>query len=292
MIAAPVVLFKDSYFRLVCPSMRRATLACFVISATHTGAAFACDQLAPWSRLPAAASRTFTPLPLSLLLAAPVAPLAMASSGADYELRLAAQRDLHGRPNAELVSVYTPFVLPLLVAGVDGFAHVFDACEIARPSSAMLQAMALTFVVVTSLKVVTGRSWPAGGLSPSAPGYLDHPEFARRFSWFSWNQGTAWPSGHTAIMVTAATALSTVHYDRSWVGYAAYGAAGAVAAGMWLGDHHWASDIISGALIGAAVGRGVGLAFRSDADEAPAVTYSVTPMIGGSVSGLQVIGSW
>jgi len=156
----------------------------------------------------------------------------------------------------------------------------------------MLQAMGITLVLVTSLKVIAGRSWPSGGLDPNSAGYLDHPEFARRFSWFSWNRGTAWPSGHTAIMVSAATALSTVEYGRSWVGYAAYAAAGGVAAGMWLGDHHYASDIISGALIGVALGRSVGLAFREEPAKPGARALVVLPILGGGMSGMQLVGSF
>ena len=269
-----------------------STIVTLAIVSCSSGNALACDHLAPWSRLTGTAAYTFTPLPLSLIAASPVAPLVMAPSNADHELRLFAQQNLHGRPNAEQVSVVAPFALPIVVAAVDGFAHAFDACDIARPSSAMLQAMGITLVVVSSLKVVTGRSWPAGGLDPSSSGYLDHPEFSRRFNWFSWNQGTSWPSGHTAIMVTAATALSTVQYGRSWVGYVAYAGAGGVAAAMWLEDHHWASDIISGALIGVAVGRSVGLAFREEPSEPRMATVSVMPMVSRGVSGVQAAGSW
>ena len=272
--------------------MFRAALLTLAFLATHAATALGCEELAPWSRLSATANHTFTPLPLSLAISSPLAPLLMAPTGADYELHLFAQRDLHGRPNAESISVYTPFVFPLVVAGVDGIAHAVDACAIARPSSAMLQAMGISLVLVTSLKFVTGRSWPSGGLDPNAPGYLYHPEFSRRFHWFSWNQGTAWPSGHTAIMVAAASALSTVEGARSWVGYAAYLAAGGVAAGMWLGDHHWASDIVSGALIGVGIGRGAGLAFREQASTTNKPSMLLVPMLGGAVSGLQLVGSW
>jgi membrane-associated phospholipid phosphatase len=248
--------------------------------------------MAFWSRLPDTASEFASPLPLALFSGALVPPLTMAPTGADYRLRLFAMHDLYGKPNAEPVSVWTPFVTPVIVLGVNIVALSANQCEVARPSSAMLQAMGLSFAVVTSLKFVTGRTWPSGGLDPRAPDYYEHPESARRFNWFSWNHGYAWPSGHTAIMVSAATALSTVEYGRSWLGYVAYGAAAAVATGMWLGDHHWMSDILSGALMGVAIGRSVGLAFRRDAPQNTGTSWVIAPYSGRDFYGVQALARW
>lgn len=254
--------------------------------------AAACERMAFWSRLPDTATEIASPLPLVMLGGSLVPPVAMAPTGADHQLRLYAMNQLHGKPNAERVSIWTPFVLPVVVLGINGASAAFDECSVLRPSSAMLQAMGVTLIVVTSLKIVTGRTWPAAGRDPEAPGYLDHPESARQFHWFSWEHGYAWPSGHTAIMVSAATALSTVEYGRSWVGYVAYGAAAAVAAGMWLGDHHWMSDIVSGALVGGAFGRSVGLAFRRDTPREASSRLAIMPFTGRYFYGLQALARW
>jgi membrane-associated phospholipid phosphatase len=266
-----------------------ATFAFFVVASRR---AQACESVAPWSRLPSSAEHVLSPLPLSFVAGAAAAPLLLAPTGGDYELRLVAQRDFGGRPNAEPVSVWTPYVLAAVVTGVDIGALSSGACETARSASAMLQAMGASLVMVTSLKWITSRTWPSGGLSPQAPGYLQHPENARRFNWFAWNRGTAWPSGHTTIMFAAATALSTVEFGRSWVGYAAYAASAGVAAGMWLGDHHWASDIISGGLLGAAIGRSVGLAFREGTTTEAVSYWVVTPLLTGELRAIQVAVSW
>ncbi len=267
-------------------------IAVFVILEAVPIQSRACERVAPWSRLPDTAEHVATPLPLSLIAGSAVPPLLMAPTGADYKLRLVSQRDLHGEPNAEPISVWTPFVLPVVVAGVDVFAYTSNQCETVRPASAMLQAMGISFVLVTGLKVFTGRSWPSGGLDPKAPDYLQHPEFAHRFNWFSWKNGYAWPSGHTAIMFAASTALSTVEFGRSWVGYAAYTASAGVALGMWLGDHHWASDIVSGGLLGAAIGRSVGLAFREDAENSSGENWVILPIVTGTSRGFQAATSW
>jgi membrane-associated phospholipid phosphatase len=268
------------------------SIAVFTLLELASHHSHACERMAPWSRLAETANQVSSPLPLSLVAGSAVPPLLMAPTGADYRLRLFSQRDLHGVPNAEPISVWTPFVFPVVVAGVDAIAAASNHCETVRPASAMLQAMGVSFVLVTTLKVVTGRSWPSGGLDPHAPDYLQHPESARRFNWFSWKNGYAWPSGHTAIMLSAATALSTVEFGRSWLGYAAYAASAGVALGMWLGDHHWVSDIVSGGLLGVAIGRSVGLAFREDAPKTSADNWVAMPFFVGTARGIQATTSW
>jgi len=238
----------------------------------------ACERLAPWSRLADTAAQYAAPLPLALSAGAVVAPILMAPSGADHAIRVLGQRDLGGMPNAEPVTVFTPYVLSGALVVVDAFALPLESCEVARPTSAMLQAFALTLGTVTLLKWSTGRAWPNAGRDPNAADRLEHPEFATRFHPFTFSQGTAWPSGHTATMMAIASSLSTVTYHRSWIGYVAYLATLGVATGMWLGDHHWGSDILSGGLLGFSIGHSVGLAFRqSESPAATAITYSVVP---------------
>ncbi|HMA96155.1 MAG TPA: phosphatase PAP2 family protein [Polyangiaceae bacterium] len=256
----------------------------------------ACEQMAPWSRLGSSAHHAITPLSAVLTVGAIAAPLSMVPTGVDHSLRLLAQRDLGGEPNLEPVSVWTPFLLPILLVGTDVVGYATSSCELVRPTSAMLQAMGATIALVVALKWTAGRGWPNAGLDPRAPTRLDHPEFARDFHWFSWKDGSAWPSGHTATMVAAATALTTAT-SGSWLGYVSIAAAGGVATGMWLGDHHWASDIVSGAMLGAGIGRAVGLAFRDDSlrdnsSRAASVLPTVLPWVGQSHRGIQVIASF
>jgi membrane-associated phospholipid phosphatase len=60
----------------------------------------------------------------------------------------------------------------------------------------------------------------------------------------------------------------------SWLGYPL---ALGVAFGMWIGDHHWMSDIVSGGLLGEAIGSSVGQAF-APADQRRAVTFGFAPV--------------
>jgi len=71
----------------------------------------------------------------------------------------------------------------------------------------------------------------------------------------------AWPSGHTAVMFAGAAAFRAGNPQLGWLSFAGYPLALGVASGMWFGDHHWASDIVSGALLGEAIGSSAGKSF-------------------------------
>lgn len=215
--------------------------------------------MAPWSRLGDTATNYAAPLPLSLTAGSALAPVAMSPTGADHELRVVNQRDLGGRPNLEPVSVVAPYALGgVLVVGYVVSAVVGD-CTWERRQAALLQGMGVTFVVVTGLKFAVGRQWPNAGLDPSLPDRLDHPEFAREFRPFK--RLGAWPSGHTSVMFAAAAAFRASNPDLGWPAWLGYPLALGVGAAMWWGDHHFASDIVSGALLGEAIGSSAGESF-------------------------------
>lgn len=90
-------------------------------------------------------------------------------------------------------------------------------------------ALAATTATVAVLKAGTDRERPDGSNSNS------------------------FPSGHSANSFAAATVL-----DRRYggvVSWVAYGLAGFVAASRVIGNHHWFSDVVAGAVIGRFCGR-------------------------------------
>ena len=219
-----------------------------------------CADLEPWSRLGTSAQHFAAPAPLAETALAVIAPFGFAPSGLDYELRLVSQRDLFGRPRLEPVTIWAPALIGGgLVLGY-GVGAALGSCSVKRVVSPVLEAGVLTFGTVTLLKFATGRSYPNGGRDPRAPDRLQHPERARDFAPFRRGFG-AWPSGHTALMFAGAAAFRASLPELGWVSWLGYPLAVGVAGGMWLGDHHWASDIVSGALLGEAIGGSVGLSF-------------------------------
>jgi membrane-associated phospholipid phosphatase len=228
----------------------------------------------PWHHLGLTGSELVRPLPLALGSGALLAPLAMAPTGLDHELRVLAQEDLGGSHDLEPVSVLAPYVLGggVLVGYVASVGAA--ACDVQRPQAAMLQAMVLSVGSTVVLKIAVGREWPNAGLDPDDPERLEHPERAEHFTPF--RTFGSWPSGHASFMFAAASAFRTSTPDfgvASWLGYPL---ALGVAAGMWIGDHHWASDIISGALLGEALGSSVGYGF-SGGESREALRFGVLP---------------
>jgi len=240
-----------------------AALAALALS-TRAQAAEPCRDVDPWSRLGTTGSNFVRPLPLALTGLAVAAPFGFAPTGLDHQIRVWGQRDLGGEPRLEPVSVATPYVLAggLLIGY--GISAALDSCAGKRAISPVLQAGVLTFATVGLLKFGTGRDWPNGGhnggSNPSAPDRLDHPERAHDFQPFT-RVYMAWPSGHTAIMFAAASAFRASNPQLGWVSWLGYPLAVGVAGGMWLGDHHWGSDIVSGAFLGEAIGSSVGQSF-------------------------------
>jgi membrane-associated phospholipid phosphatase len=224
------------------------------------GQAPACEASSPWDRLGQTARHFAQPLPLAFVGESVVPPLEMIGTGADHRLRVLGQRDLGGRPGLEDASFYAPYALAGGAFVGAELAIVLGACRWARPQAAVAQAMGLTAATVLVLKWSAGRNWPNAGLDPSLPDRLEHPERARDFQPFAVRM-SAWPSGHTATTFAAAAALRTSLPELGWAAWLGYPAAIAVGAGMWLNDRHWASDIVSGALIGEAIGSSAGKSF-------------------------------
>ena len=223
-----------------------------------------CARLAPWNRVGASLAHFTEPLPITLAALSPLPLLVMAPTGLDHQLRLVAQQDLGGRYRLEPVSVYTPYVLAGSALIGFGVSAALGACEVERPLSAVLQAMGGGLIATTFLKWGVGREWPNGGRDPNAPDRLEHPEDAHTFHPFQLLG--AWPSGHTLSMFAAASAFRAAEEQLGWPRFLGYPFAVGVAAGMWLGDRHWASDILSGALLGEAIGSSVGQAFAPSGD--------------------------
>ncbi len=219
-----------------------------------------CPEARPWAGLGATGANFVQPMPLSLTALAIATPFGFAPTGLDQRLRVVAQRDLPGRPDLEPVSVWTPYVLAggLLVGY--GLSAAADSCSGKRLLSPIIQAGILTYFTVGVLKFAAGRRWPNGGTDPRAADRLEYPEGAHDFRPFQRGFG-AWPSGHTAVLVAGASAFRVANPNLGWAAWLGYPLALGVASGMWLGDHHYVSDIISGALLGEAIGGSAGKSF-------------------------------
>jgi membrane-associated phospholipid phosphatase len=209
----------------------------------------------PASSLAPRLARLGEPVPLVLLGGAVVAPFVLAPTGVDQHARVFAERDLGGHYDAERITKIAPFSLTAALAVGYGVGLVEADCAATAVTARSLQAMGLAFLVMSISKLVVGRTYPAGD-PHAADRLVDDGRSTRAHPFESFG---AWPSGHAAVTFAFAAAVRTSLPSRAGpLRYGGYALATAVSAGMMFSDHHWASDIVSGALLGEAIGRSVG----------------------------------
>ena len=97
----------------------------------------------------------------------------------------------------------------------------------------------------------------------------------------------SFPSGH-ATQAFAVASVVSMHYDSPWVGGTAYALAGLV--GLARMDHnaHFASDVLTGAMIGTTVGRALVRLNEGKRKEAAARSVAIGPWVTRGGSGLAV----
>ncbi len=187
----------------------------------------------------------------------------MALGGADQAIRVGVQRHLVVQAYADS-AFYLGYALPATVAPVLYIAGLVTRDPTtAGAGSAALQALGMTVLATSVLKIATGRPYPLHGGDPHATDRLDHPEYAREFRPLqSFWPLLSWPSGHTSATVSVAAALTAYFPEQVWIPLIGYPLGVLIGAGMVDGDRHWASDVVAGLVVGHAIGSSVGNAFR------------------------------
>lgn len=238
----------------------------------------------PWRRLGDNARNFVRPYSLVLTGAAALPPLTMSPTGADHDLRRFSQIQLGGSYWPESVSLGAPYVFYPASMVFYTVAALADYCPGQTRASAIIQATSESLLVIGFLKWTTGRVWPLGGRSPNDPEVLDHPEDARAWAPFQ-NGLAAFPSGHTAFFFAVAGAFRASSADIGIFRYAGYPLAAAMGFAMWYGDHHWVSDVLSGALLGEAIGAAAGKSWAAE-DAAQGTSFLILPTRSGFVGTL------
>ncbi|MCH5720473.1 phosphatase PAP2 family protein [Niabella hibiscisoli] len=108
------------------------------------------------------------------------------------------------------------------------------------------KAMAISSVICFVGKNVIQRQRPDAAATPfnfAAP--------------FSKSKYTSFPSAHSTIAFTLATALAMEFPDQKWVAPVAYSIASLTALSRVYNNRHWASDILVGAALGHFVTKAV-----------------------------------
>jgi membrane-associated phospholipid phosphatase len=219
----------------------------------------------------------------------------MAFGGGDQGVRVAVQRDLVS-PAFGDGAYYAGYILPAIVPPVVYAVGLATGDrEEAAAGCAALQALGIELVVTSVVKIGVGRPYPLNGGDPNSPTRLAHPEYAKQFHPFgsAWLL-PAWPSGHTSATTAVAAALAASYPDRPWVAVVGYSLALAVGFGLVVGDRHWTSDVVAGALMGHAIGYSVGSAFRrrTQGEGSAGAGLQLVPLLGPGLVGASVGRAW
>jgi len=108
------------------------------------------------------------------------------------------------------------------------------------------KAVVITGTFTLLLKGITGRHRPNQDI-PADPELWEGP-----FHGFDY---ISFPSGHTAVVFSAATILSFYYHEKTWVAITSYSLASLVGISRIYDDKHWATDVLAGAALGFAIGK-------------------------------------
>jgi membrane-associated phospholipid phosphatase len=249
----------------------------------------------PWDSLGDDVADAFSGANLLFYGAAVAVTGEMAFSGGDQGVRVAVQSNFVAPAFADGAN-YAGYLLPAIVPPV---VYVVGLAagdrQAAAAGCAALQALGIELLVTSVVKIGVGRPYPLNGGDPNAPSRLDHPEYAREFRPFGSGWPVpAWPSGHTSATTAVAAALAASYPDRLWVAVVGYSLALAVGVGLVVGDRHWTSDVVAGALVGHAIGYSVGSAFRrrTQGDGGAGAGLQLVPLLGPGLLGAAVGRAW
>ncbi len=157
-----------------------------------------------------------------------------------------------------------------LIGGAWLLGRSFDRPGLAAAAEDALEASILAAGLITpALKAITGRSRP------------EHGHGAVRFG----GDGQSFPSGE-ATQAFAIASVVAAHSERTWVKATAWSFAGLVGLSRLELDAHWASDVVAGALIGAAVGQWVVRRNRPELEGG--FRFDLAPTIGRDRVGVSV----
>jgi membrane-associated phospholipid phosphatase len=245
-------------------------------------------RLNPFSGILENTVHAFTGWNLALQLAGVASAPIIITSGADTGVHNY-MVEHHQLGIASAPAVYGGYLAPFLIGGsLMTWGLAKHSQRALAASSAVLQAGLLMLVYQSLLKTVTGRPHPE-------PERYDDDSASRTFRFGFMRGGVhyGWPSGHLMISSSILVSLLRVYPDNLWLklvgpvllGYVFYAVATHESNSM-----HWFSDMVSGTLMGVAIGNAVGTGFagRVGTGTSKGPDLAVAPMLSGQARGVSL----
>jgi membrane-associated phospholipid phosphatase len=245
-------------------------------------------RLNPFSDILENTAHAFTGWNLALQLAGVASAPIIITSGADTDVHNYVVEH-HRLGVVSTPAVYGGYVAPFVIGGsLLAWGVAKHSRRALAASSAVLQAGLLMLVYQSVLKSVTGRPHPE-------PVRYDDDSASRtfRFGFMRGGLHYGWPSGHLMISTSIFASLVRVYPDNLWLklggsallGYVLYAVATHESNSM-----HWLSDMVSGTLMGLAIGNAVGVGFakRASPGSSERHAFAVAPMLSGQARGLSL----
>jgi membrane-associated phospholipid phosphatase len=143
-----------------------------------------------------------------------------------------------------------------------------DSPRLASTAAVSFEAFLWTAIITSVAKAAFGRERPSGG--------ADAHDF--------FQDDTIFPSGHTSRSFAIAAVLADRHGRRAaWI---AYPFAALVGLATVQQDSHWASDVLAGAGLGLAIGKGIAARHPRPPEGLPAedarADWEIAPAPGGA----------
>jgi hypothetical protein len=242
-------------------------------------------RLNPFSGILENSLRCFEGWNLALQLAGVASAPIIIASGADTGVHnFIVEHERLGIASAP--AVYGGYLVPFVLGGsLMTWGLVKRSQRVLAASSAVLQASLVVVVYQSLLKTVTGRPHPEAV-------HYDDDSASRTFQWGFLRGGIhyGWPSGHMMLSSAILASLVRVYPDSLWLklggsallGYFLFSVASHESNTM-----HWFSDMVSGTLMGLAIGNAVGTGFAKrvgTGSQGPDVV--VAPMLSGQARGM------
>lgn len=213
-----------------------------------------------------------------------VASGAIIYSGTDYKVHNYF-RENDGFDKFSVPGVYLGYIVPVVLgAGLwaEGLYNHSSGKYLA--GCAVLQATVIAVSYSTVLKAITGRPNPKNEK-------FENDSYSKEFNFGFLKRGAhyGWPSGHLLVNIAAVTSCMSYYKNNALVNTLGVTYLGYLTASVISHEKstmHWTSDVVTGTLMGCAIGSSVGKFFRSksgmtDMKLSEKTSFDISPNVNG-----------